>query len=370
MIFLLKILKKILTIIYGIIKLIPVKNKITIVSRQSNSPSKDIEMLKMELKNQKPNAEIVVLCKSTRGGLIEKIRYGFHIARQMYHVGTSKTVVLDSYCISVSMLRQRRELKVVQIWHALGALKKFGKSIVGNEGEGRDERLADIMSMHKNYTEIIVSSQNCKKEYSEAFGYDNSYIRVASLPRVDLILNNRFKEETETQVYSRYPSLRYKKTIVYAPTFRINKDMAKEVEELIREVDKEKYTLVIKKHPLMKLDKYDYEGVLWEDEFSTMEMMLVSDYIVADYSAIIFEGALMGKPMFFYVPDFEEYQGRRSFYIDYLNEMPGLVSEDARDIVKAIERDQFNEIEIKKFVDRYIDKQKNCTEDLARIILN
>ena len=57
--------------------------------------------------------------------------------RQMYHAATSEIVVLDTYCIIISLLKQRKSLKVIQMWHALGAMKKFGYSIL-DKGEGTD----------------------------------------------------------------------------------------------------------------------------------------------------------------------------------------------------------------------------------------
>ena len=56
---------------------------------------------------------------------------------QMAAIASSKAVVIDTYCIAVSLLKQRKETEIIQIWHALGALKRFGRSIAGNRGEGK-----------------------------------------------------------------------------------------------------------------------------------------------------------------------------------------------------------------------------------------
>lgn len=41
-------------------------------------------------------------------------------------MATSRAIILDSYCIAVSLLGERIKAPVVQIWHALGNMKKFG----------------------------------------------------------------------------------------------------------------------------------------------------------------------------------------------------------------------------------------------------
>ena len=54
-----------------------------------------------------------------------------------------------------------------------------------------------------------------------------------------------------------------------------------------------------------------------------MELLHVADYIITDYSAIVYEAAITQKPIYFYTYDYEEYQINRGTYIDYMSEMPG-----------------------------------------------
>ena len=48
----------------------------------------------------------------------------------MYYLATSKVCVLDGYCIPASILKHKKKLKIIQIWHASGAIKKFGYQIL------------------------------------------------------------------------------------------------------------------------------------------------------------------------------------------------------------------------------------------------
>ena len=104
----------------------------------------------------------------------------------MYHIATSEMVVLDTYCIAVSVLHQRKSLVVIQMWHALGAMKKFGYSIL-DKGEGTKRSLAEAMQMHKNYTYIFSSSEFCCRFFAEAFNASIDQMVVMPLPRLDLI---------------------------------------------------------------------------------------------------------------------------------------------------------------------------------------
>ena len=137
---------------------------------------------------------------------------------------------LDSYCISVSALKQRESLVVIQMWHALGSLKKFGFSIVG-EGEGRNAKLADVFSMHRNYTYILTSSRVCAPNFAEAFGYDDKHMKVMTLPRVDKLTDWSFKEDCLRRIYDEYPEFREKKVVVYAPTLRVDRNISEAVQK-------------------------------------------------------------------------------------------------------------------------------------------
>ena len=111
--------------IYKFFKLLKTRNKITFISRQSNKIGIDFKLLIEEIKRQSPDTKTVVLNKELNKSIISKILYFFHMFVQMYHISTSKVIILDGYCIMISILKHKKDLKVIQIWHALGSLKKF-----------------------------------------------------------------------------------------------------------------------------------------------------------------------------------------------------------------------------------------------------
>lgn len=109
----------ILNIIYAVFKLLPVKKKIVYVSRQSNSVPIDFYLIKSRMEEKLPDYKNVILAKTIDSGIKAKVRYSLHMMLQMYHIATARIVILDTYCIVVSVLKQRESLLVVQIWHAL-----------------------------------------------------------------------------------------------------------------------------------------------------------------------------------------------------------------------------------------------------------
>lgn len=348
-------------IVYFFLKMFNIKNKVTFISRQSNKKSDDIKLLEKALK--KENIEVVCLCKK----LDNKLSYFFHMFKQMYHIATSKVVVLDGYCIIVSVLNHKKETKIIQMWHALGAFKKFGYSILDKE-EGSSSKLAKAMKMHNNYDYIFASGKECIEPFSEAFNCSRKKIKVFSLPRVDLLKDKNNIEKKSNKIYEEYPKLTKKKNIVYAPTFRKNKDDIDEINKLIDSIDYKKYNLIIKFHPLSRI-KIDDERVIVDRKFSTLDMLFIGDYIISDYSAIVFEAAVLEKPIYFWNYDIDSYLVGRDFYLDY-KELPGIKSKNIEVILERIDNDQFDFKRLREFQKKYVNVSKSQTDDIVDFILN
>ncbi len=353
--------------IYALHKLNPIKNQVTIISRQSDEPSLDIRLLAQELESRQ-DIQVKVLCKTLSGGLFSKVKYLFHmVSPQMRAMAASKVVVLDSYCIAASILRHRKGLSIIQMWHAMGGFKKFGYSIL-NQGEGSQAWLAEAMRMHKNYTCVLASSEETIGFLGEAFGYGRDAFKILPLPRTDLLHDQAFMERKAEEIKIAIPDLSpEKKTILYAPTFRKTRQGREGITDLIDALDYENYNLMVALHPLMDPEQLP-EKAITTKRFSTLEMLSVCDYFITDYSAMIYEAALVEKPIFLYAYDLRDYTGKRGFYIDYEKDLPGKPYTDVRELVKAIETDQYDLEKIRMFAQRYVASDNQCAKKLADLI--
>lgn len=374
MTFIIAVFRGLLNFIYFFFKLFPLRNKVTLLSRQGNFAGDDFLMLAEEIKNQSPKTEVKILCKKLNKNPLGAVSYGVHILAQMFHIASSRAVVIDSYCIPVSILKHRKNLRIVQIWHALGALKKFGLSIVG-EGEGSSQNIAVAMRMHRNYTYVLASGKACVLPYMEAFGCEENQIVVGSLPRVEMLLSDNARDESLKKIISRYPKIEAakicdKKIIIYAPTFRKNIDVSNEVLSLIDAIKSDERIIIIKKHPLMKLNVNSSENIIVDEEFSTAEMLYAADVVITDYSAIVFEAALLEKALCFYAFDLDEYESKRSFYLNYRVDMPGDVCKAPGEVKDVLDKNLFDFEKIRAFAAAYIEETEHVTERLAEFVLN
>lgn len=332
-------------LLYRLFRLLPRRRRIVCMSRESDKPPVDFQLIRRYVQLHHPTYEVVILSKRLKS----PITYIPHMIRQLYTIATSQAVLLDTYAIVVSLLDGVIDVPVIQMWHALGNMKKFGYSALG-EGEGRDSSIASLFGMHKGYTSVLISSKSFIDDYAAGFGIDKSIIYEAPLPRTDLLVDADYRRRRREQILRYYPQLGGKKNIVYCPTFRKKapRNQKQAMAALAAAIDFDRYNLVIKAHPIDTLTFDDPRVIQRYDR--RCDMLFVADYVISDYSTVIYEAGLLGVPVYLYAYDWEEYSSRRSLYIDPEHDVPTLFTGDARRIVDAIEHDEFDADAYRAFV--------------------
>lgn len=373
-VFLIKVGTVLLNGIYSVIKLLPTKRKVTMISRQSNDPSMEFLMIKEELHNQDEKIEVVLLCKTLDNGiestLSSKVRYCFHMVSQMIHIATSEVVILDSYCIVASILKHKKSLKIVQMWHSMGTMKKFGYTTLDTL-EGSSRELAFAMKMHNNYDYVFASAEAYKDHLAKGFHCDIEKIITMPLPRLDLLKSEEYALKIRGKIYESYPELQEKPMILYCPTFRKEEEWFEEaLQKLVDAIDTEKYNLVIKLHPLSKVEIK--KNVVVAKEFSSFDMIFAADYVISDYSCIVYEAAVRNIPLFFYNFDMELYLDGRGLAIDYNKELPGVISADPGVIAEAINKQEnentYDMQALRRFAEKYVEPTEHVTRNIVDFI--
>ena len=324
------------------------QDQVVIISRQSDVETLDIKMIREEL--EKLNIKVKVLCKKLSGA-----GSAFHMLKQMKEINSSKVVLLDSYCILASILPKREGQSVVQMWHALGAIKKFGWQSVGNES-GRSDVVAEGMKMHSGYDYFLAASDATEKFFREAFKSDGKAVRLG-LPRIDYL--RKADPAIAGAIARKYPQVARgacaKKNVLYVPTFRRN--AAIEMESLVEAFDFETFNLIIKKH---FLDKADYsfaraKGAIVDDEFSSLEWFTLADKVVTDYSAISLEAAASGKELIIYQPDASDYEEDNGLNMYFEKEaISPYFAKDEKGILDALSKDYDMSL-LEQFRDKYFE---------------
>lgn len=145
-----------------------------------------------------------------------------------------------------------------------------------------------------------------------------------------------------------------KKNILYAPTWRDDNysgeggwygyDPQLDIEALEKALGDE-YTLTVKLHYLVKCKKSTFpqssinSGFLRvADKAEDMAGLIrKADILITDYSSVMFDYAILDRPMFFYTYDLERYRDElRGWYFDFEKEAPGPMSRDTQALINDI----------------------------------
>lgn len=343
----LDLLKFIVNVIYVPFKLLKTKNKITFISRQSNNISLEFKLIIERLKKENKSVEIKTIAKKLEFNIKSIIINVFLMFRLMYHIATSKIVVVDGYCIPVSILKHKKDLIIIQMWHANGIIKKIGLQTLNNRSKW-GQKLALKMNMHKNYNYVISSSDITSKIFIKAFGVKKKNIVKLGTPILDYLYNGKYKEK-ELEIRNKY-NLGSKENIVYMPTLRYANI---EMDEFIKHFDFNKYNLILKVHPLQKINNKD-KNIINISNYSGEDALAVADYVITDYSNIAFEAILVGKPVYFYLFDIDEYKKYPGLNVDLFKELPDNTASDIKVILKKINAKRIYMKKLQKFVEKHI----------------
>lgn len=280
----------------------------------------------------------------------------------VYYISTSRYILLDDYYPQIYKFKIREGVDVIQLWHATGAFKTFGFSRLGKKG-GPKARSKN----HRNYTKAIVSSESIRSHYAEAFGISESSVISTGVPRTDIFFDEEYKDKTIETLYSKYPSLKDKKVILFAPTFRGNGqksayyDFDKFDLEKLRKEFGEDYKVIVKLHPFINTpfvipDTCKDFVIDLSSEREINDLLFITDILITDYSSVCFECSLLKKPMIFFAYDLDEYIASRDFYYPYETFVPGPIVKNIDGMIKVIKEENFELDKLDKFRKTFFDQ--------------
>ncbi len=317
------------------------KNRISIISYFNEEY--DIEFSKLVDDLNDENFEIKSCLKQFEYTKLGKLKYLFSFIKQTYLFNTSSIILLDGNSFVYSNIKAKKDVKVVQLWHATGAIKNFGNLA---------NRLYDI----KEYTNVIVASEYFRTIFAKALNTKIENVLALGISKTDYLFNQAYHEEQRNKFYQNHPELMNKKIILYAPTFRgmgvndMNFDRNSKIEKLSSCLN-DKYEIIVKTHPLISENIFFDKSieVINEDIY---QLLLVSDYIISDYSSLIFDGMILNKKIILYLYDLDNYSEDRGLCLD-IDELPLKKGYSIEEVAQIINENLDNE-EYSDFKKQYL----------------
>lgn len=314
-------------------RLLPLRPRVVLATAHAAQAEGNLRYLRDELARRQPPIPVVVVAHRAAPGWRARLGATLHAVRAGYHLARERVTIVDDYFFPMYVVRPRPGTTYVQAWHACGAFKKFGYSVL-DRSFGADEERVRRVSIHANYSVCLVSSMAVAPHYAEAFGQPlERFAAHLGIPRTDLFFDEARVARTAEALRRRYRLPAGRRVVLYAPTFRgasvtAARDAGHLDLELLHAALGRDHVLLLRLHPFVR-DRLavprDLRGFAIDvsGHPDINELMLVSDVLVTDYSSAMYEFALLGRPILFLAPDVADYEGERGFYFDFRAEAPG-----------------------------------------------
>lgn len=373
------------SIIFKLSSLFPLKRKVSFVASFSENNISIYE----EFRRQETSCRTIFLTTKKQFNLFNQYQGDdctvllfepsspLQFIKGIYHIATSKVILIDNYYGFLSSVKFKSSVKCVQVWHANGAIKRFGLKdpSIENRSLKAKKRFKEV---YNKFDHVIVGSDEMASIFSHAFETPEENFLKTGIPRTDLFFDQQKAEHIKETLYKRYPASRTKKTILYAPTFRDEDLESYEIRinfDLMKAKLGPEYLLLLKLHPAIKnrveIPKELSDFVIDVSAYSkTNDLLFITDILVTDYSSIPFEFSLLEKPMVFFPYDLSHYQKTRGMWEDYEELVPGPVVFSTQDIIHAILNSESYVEEVKHFNKKWNQySDGNASERMAKFIL-
>ncbi len=303
----------------------------------------------------RPDLRCIVLSEPYAYGLLGKLAYAPRRVLAMDHLRKESLEVVDNAWLPVHVAPHPPRTTVVQVWHAVGALKRFGLDTVPPPGE------PERSFLHRHYDWVVASGEASREPWSRAFGTPLDRVTALGSPRTDMLLDATALAAARERVLGRYPALRGRRVVTYAPTFRGRGPGKRPAPGLdaagLHAALDPSDVLLLKSHPNLDFRLVHAGGfdVVADPADDMNDVLAATDILITDYSSAIFEFALLRRPLVLLVPDLAEYEREPGLYLDYRTDMIGTQVNDTDGVAEAIRMGRFDLGAYEPFIRRHLE---------------
>ncbi|WP_184292990.1 CDP-glycerol glycerophosphotransferase family protein [Nocardiopsis algeriensis] len=266
-----------------------------------------------------------------------------HRGREYYEaLARSRYLVTNSR--QPAWFHRRPGQVVVQTWHG-SMLKRIGFDVENIRGKSRD--YFDKLAWETRQWDYLVSpSPWATPILRSAFRFEGEILETG-YPRND-VFHSPERDAIAERTRRRLGLPQGKRVVLYAPTWRDDKyytrgkhklDLHLDLQHMYDKLGRD-HVLLVRRHPRV-VDSVPVVGRDFVRDVSlypeVMELFLVTDVLVTDYSSMMFDFANTGRPMLFFTYDLESYRDNlRGFYFDFEETAPGPLLTESDDVVSAL----------------------------------
>lgn len=253
-------------------------------------------------------------------------------------------------------------------WHG-PAINLMGNAVAGRSDFNWDH--IDFFCISGKYEEEIIQRD---------FNVKAESLLLSGLPRNDDLY--KVDNDIKASVKKKLKIPPQKKIILYAPTWRESTDNGKHCNirppiniNKWKKCLSEDYILLIRAH----VNTREMLGIEYDDFVINVsnypnvnDLLIISDYLVSDYSSIIMDYSILCKPIICFGYDYKEYsKDRGGFYFDLDKEIPSGICYTEDEVINYIINMNYQKecFKVRAFKDRHIEVGGNATEICVKKLL-
>ncbi|NBE55394.1 bifunctional glycosyltransferase/CDP-glycerol:glycerophosphate glycerophosphotransferase [Streptomyces boluensis] len=234
----------------------------------------------------------------------------------------------------------------LQTWHG-SAYKRMGFDETRVRMQNVPQR-AKLQRAVDRFDHFLVRSEHDVQTLGRAYRLPEEKLLPLGYPRNDRLVAARRDGEARgrfprPELAARLGIPDHQQIVLYAPTFRgtpkdgrahrLQLDVAK-----FTETFGDRYTLLVRAHYMERAElPVCAPGTLVDvsEHHDVSELLCLADALITDYSSIMFDYALLDRPIVLYAPDLDAYATERGSYFDLRERAPGPVVESEEELLRV-----------------------------------
>lgn len=346
-------MKKIIGLVLNLIShLFPIKkNKLLFQSGRSKVDCHPYAIYKYIKENYSDDYECIwIVERETDTSMLESGDFCYYKTFKSFIAMVTSKYWIRSQSLG-SIIKKKKNQSYIQMWHGAGDLKKCGYDCLPVA-----ERKDEVLSHAKEWDYLITTDIGNHTSMLSSTGYKKDTLLLGSADS-DILINADDKYIKNIKKKLKLSNKSNKKIIMYAPTFR-DFDLESVENKINLPIMKlgnlKEYIILLRLHPLVskKIENLklpnNFVNVGWYPNI--VDLYLVTDILITDYSSVVFPFMILNKYLILYPYDMERYIDLRGgFYLDYKKDLPGPIVYTEDELIKTI-------LQIQTLKEKYTEK--------------
>lgn len=277
---------------------------------------------------------------ATNNELVEESRRIIPNSKEFFKkLYSSKIVIFESWI--PNKFEKPDDAIWINLWHGTPLKKMLFDSneeeIITDKPEHKIQKYNAIQKM--DY--LLIDNKNISKYFETSFLMKPEQILSYGYPRVEYLIKNKNNKKLRNEIRKKLDIGKEKKIVMYLPTWRdynyssndsdLDFDYFLDKDKLKEYLDDDDYVIISKDHAYLRKAK----DVTMTD-IETQELLLVSDFVITDYSSVMYDAFAVDIPVCLIVKDYEKYSKSRGVYPDLWDDLKPFVVDDEQKLSKLI----------------------------------